>query len=72
MRPLTKVLQDCSLIVPALITTCSSTLRTIHRMKTLLEQEGEDAFRRLELFPVCSITTFLKSLKILSLTEQLD
>ena len=52
--PLTKLLQDCSLIVPTLITTCSSTLRAIHRLKTLLEQEGEDAFRRLELFSVCS------------------
>ena len=29
LHPLTKVLQDCSLIAPALITTCSSTLRTI-------------------------------------------
>ena len=54
LRPLTKVLQDCSLIAPALITTFSSTLRTIHKMKTLLEQEGVDAFRRPELFPVCS------------------
>ena len=52
--PLTKVLQDCSLIVPTLITTCSSTHRAIHRLKTLLEPEGEDAFRRLELFSVCS------------------
>ena len=51
--PLTKVLQECSLIAPALITTCSSTLRTIHKLKTLLEQEGEDLFRRPELFPVC-------------------
>ena len=51
--PLTKKLQDCSLIAPALISTCSSTLRTIHKLKTLLEQEGADAFRRPELFPVC-------------------
>ena len=33
--------------------TFSSTLRTIHKLKTLLEQEGVDAFRRPELFPVC-------------------
>ena len=54
LHPLTKVLQDCSLIAPAMITTCSSTLRTIRRLKTLLEQEGEYTFRRPELFPVCS------------------
>ena len=54
LHPLTKVLQDCSLIAPAVITTCSSTLRTIRKLETLLEEEGENTFRRPELFPVCS------------------
>ena len=51
---MSKILQDCSLIAPSLITTCSTTLRTMRKLEKLLEREGMDMLKRPELFPKTS------------------
>lgn len=51
IRPLGKVLQDNSLILPSLITCCARTLKSVKKLDQILLQEGTDAFNRPELFP---------------------
>ena len=50
VQPLSKVLQENALILPALITCCVKTLKTVKKMDLLLT-EGSDALKRPEIFP---------------------
>ena len=51
IQPLSKVLQNNSLILPALITCCVKTLKTVKKLDELLSNEGPDALRRSKVFP---------------------
>lgn len=51
---MTKVLQDTELILSGLITLCSSALKTVKKLRKLLDENGAEVFERVEIFPVCS------------------
>lgn len=51
VQPLSKVLQENSLILPALITCCSKTLKSIKKLDELLERDGLEALNNAEVFP---------------------
>ena len=51
LRPMTKVLQDSKLIAPTLISVCSNSIRTLKKLKSLVDSEMGEAFMRKELFP---------------------
>ena len=49
LRPVSKILQESNLLVPQLITVCSSAIKTVKKMKKLVETH-EDPFINLEFF----------------------
>ena len=60
ITPMTKVLQDTQLILPDLITLCSSAQKTVKKLRKLLDENGVEVFERVDIFPVCS--SFLSSI----------
>ena len=52
-RPTTKILQRCDLLLPELITVCSTTVKTVTKLMKLVGEEKGEAFKRRELFPTC-------------------
>jgi hypothetical protein len=60
ITPMTKVLQDTHLILPDLITLCSSAQKTVKKLRKLLDKNGAEVFERVDIFPVCS--SFLSSI----------
>lgn len=51
IQPVSKILQELSLLSPEFITLCSTTLTNIRRMRKLLHEKGEAAFEHTGLFP---------------------
>ena len=60
LTPMTKVLQDTELILPDLITICSSSQKTVKKLRKLLDKNGPEVFEKADIFPVCS--SFLSSI----------
>ena len=60
LRPVSKILQESNLMVPQLITVCSSAIKTVKKMKKLVETH-EDPFINLEFFP--TFNKFIEQLK---------
>ncbi len=60
ITPMTKILQDAQLILPDLITLCSSAQKTVKKLRKLLDENGAEVFERVDIFPVCS--SFLSSI----------
>lgn len=54
LQPLSKTLQACELIVPSLITACNRTLKIMGKLRKLLQQEGINAFKNVQIFPSTS------------------
>lgn len=54
IRPISKILQKCELILPELITVCSSTIKTVKKLSKLVREEKGEAFKRKEIFPTCA------------------
>lgn len=54
ITPMTKVLQDTQLILPDLITLCSSAQKTVKKLRKMLDENGAEVFERVDIFPVCS------------------
>ena len=57
---MTKVLQDTQLILPYLITLCSSSQKTVKKLRKLLDEHDAEVFERVDIFHVCS--SFLSSI----------
>ena len=53
IRPTTKILQRCDLLLPELITVCSTTVKTVKKLMKLVDEEKGEAFKRREIFPTC-------------------
>ena len=62
IRPLSKILQEISLIQPEFVTICKKTLENIRRMKIALQHKGHEAFQNVELFP--KTNAFLAKLSV--------
>jgi hypothetical protein len=57
---MTKVLQDTQLILPDLITLCSSAQKTVKKLRKVLDENDAEIFERVDIFHVCS--SFLSSI----------
>ena len=51
VQPLSKVMQENSLIMPSIITSCAKTLKSIGKLNEIILTKGPDAFKDSELFP---------------------
>ena len=50
LQPMSKILQDMSLLSPTFITTCKVTMQNVKCMKNLVEEKQREAFHDSELF----------------------
>ncbi len=47
-RPTTKILQRCDLLLPELVTVCTTTVKTVKKLRKLVDEEKGKALKRRE------------------------
>ena len=62
IRPLSKILQEISLISPEFVTVCKMKLENVSIMHTILENKGQEAFCCKTIFPKTNV--FLSQLVV--------
>ena len=67
IQPLSKILQEISLIMPEFVTVCKMTLENVSRMHTILENKGQEAFRCGTIFPKTDVFCLSWLLNIMKL-----
>ena len=52
LEPVSKTLQECSLLTPKLMSVCRSVIKMVGKLTVLLQRDGEAAFERDDIFPM--------------------